>query len=441
MRFRLLVVGLLLCASHAVADETVKIKRRHAFTDEELRKQLLRVPEVGLDQAAEALFCSQFPSRRAPGGGKAIEVPSGLPFDIGPKFLTQYAAKTKQPQLAGVTWIAGEECQTGKERAETMKALSVQLRAFMRLSTPPMDTRPDPDQVRKFFVNGDARQASNFSQVRTIPDQWKRAEAVPTLTQMLQAENTPLRLLLVEMLADIKGKEAGEALARRALFDLAPEVREKAVEALAKRPAAEYVSVLVSGFRWPWAPVADHAAEAIEAIKPPEAFLELVSKAEKPDPSLPRQSADGKSLMVTELVRINHLSNCVVCHAPSSAPNDLVRGQAPIPGEETVQPYYGGNEGFFVRADVTFLRQDFSVPQPVLNPYKWPGIQRFDYLLRDRKATPAELKLYNAAKGKKQDTYPQREALLSAMRTMVEARPTLGTGLPTPLLKAIRDKE
>jgi hypothetical protein len=313
----------------------------------------------------------------------------------------------------------------------------------MRLSTPPLDTRPDPKHLRQFFVNEEVRPGGSGgnSQYRTIPEQWKRSEAVPTLTQMLQAENTPLRLLLVEMLADIKGKEASEALARRALFDLAPEVREKAIEALANRQPAEYVSVLVAGFRWPWTPVADHAAEAIEAIKPTEAFLDLVSKAEQPDPSLSRPTGDGKNLIVTEIVRVNHLSNCVVCHAPSSAPNDLVRGLGPLPGDDTTQPYYGGTAGYFIRADITFLRQDFSVPQPVLNPFKWPGIQRFDYLLRDRKATPAEIKLYNAARGKKQETYPQREALLAAMRTMVQARPTLGTGLPTPLLNAIRDKE
>ena len=44
--------------------------------------------------------------------------------------------------------------------------------------------------------------------------------------QLLQAENTPVRKLLVEMLGKIKGKEASQALAIRAMTDLAPEVRD-----------------------------------------------------------------------------------------------------------------------------------------------------------------------------------------------------------------------
>jgi len=41
----------------------------------------------------------------------------------------------------------------------------------------------------------------------------------------------------------------------------------------------------------------------------------------------------------------------------------------------------------FVHADETYLRQDFSVPQPVTNPSPWPAFQRFDYLVRTRALT------------------------------------------------------
>src|SRR5262249_42339003 len=41
----------------------------------------------------------------------------------------------------------------------------------------------------------------------------------------------------------------------------------------------------------------------------------------------------------------------------------------------------------FVRADVTYLRQDFSVLQSVENESKWPKQQRYDYVVRVRPPT------------------------------------------------------
>ena len=59
--------------------------------------------------------------------------------------------------------------------------------------------------------------------------------------------------------------------------------------------------------------------------------------------------------------------------------------EAPPPGGPTSPQYYDG-DGIFVRADVTYLRQDFSVMQSVENPGKWPALQRFDFLVRIRPA-------------------------------------------------------
>ena len=55
--------------------------------------------------------------------------------------------------------------------------------------------------------------------------------------------------------------------------------------------------------------------------------------------------------------------------------------------EPVREVYYESNSGNFVRADTTYLRQDFSVPQPVTNPSPWPAFQRFDYLVRTRALT------------------------------------------------------
>jgi len=41
-----------------------------------------------------------------------------------------------------------------------------------------------------------------------------------------------------------------------------------------------------------------------------------------------------------------------------------------------------------------FLRQDFSVVQPVAKPGKWPGNQRYDYFMRKRPLTAIEFKQF-----------------------------------------------
>jgi hypothetical protein len=44
-------------------------------------------------------------------------------------------------------------------------------------------------------------------------------------------------------------------------------------------------------------------------------------------------------------------------------------------------------QGPFVRADITYLKQDFSAMLPVTNPGLWPAEQRFDFFVRERLAT------------------------------------------------------
>ena len=55
-----------------------------------------------------------------------------------------------------------------------------------------------------------------------------RAEALPAMIQILMAEETPLRLILVDMMSEIDGKAATIGVAKRAVYDLSPEVRAAA---------------------------------------------------------------------------------------------------------------------------------------------------------------------------------------------------------------------
>jgi hypothetical protein len=71
----------------------------------------------------------------------------------------------------------------------------------------------------------------------------------------------------------------------------------------------------------------------------------------------------------------------------------------------------------FVRADVTFLRQDFSVPQPVANAGPWPAMQRYDYLVRERPVSKEELRISDR---QPYGNYPQRQAVLYALQELTK---------------------
>src|SRR2546421_677315 len=129
------------------------------------------------------------------------------------------------------------------------------------------------------------------------------------------------------MLGKINHSKSSVALAQRALFDLHADVRQAAVETLQQRPRKEYLDILLAGFRYPWSPVADHAAEALVALEINEAVPELLALLDAPDPRLP--VGKPQAATIKEVVRVNHLRNCVLCHAPSFDRQDKVRGLAP----------------------------------------------------------------------------------------------------------------
>jgi hypothetical protein len=381
----------------------LRFKHRRPLAVDDLCRQLLRVPELDLDAepGAAAQVLAQARTRRGHGRHSV------------PDLLAQ------RSDLSGLPMRMGLECQLGKESAEYLQVLSRKLRIYLSASVPHdgIDTRPDATVLRRALLEGpDAGRRD-----------WEQVEAVPTLTQLLQAEDKPLRLLLVELLSRIKGRAATQALVQRALFDLSEEVREAAVTVLADRPREDFRTELLAGFRYPWSPVADHAAEALVALRDRDAvpaLVRLLDEADPTRPAVPDTAKGGQDRPVfRQLVRVNHLKNCLLCHAPSVDTTEPVRGLVPTPGQPLPPPfspeYYVAASGTFVRADVTYLKQDFSVPQPVAEPGAWPFSQRFDYLVRLRPATVDELieGVYPP------ETYPQREAALFALRELTGKDP------------------
>ncbi len=243
-----------------------------------------------------------------------------------------------------------------------------------------------------------------------------RSGAVPTLTQMLQIEDEATRLLLVRELTQSRTQSSTVELALRAIVDLSPAVRQAALASLEQRPSSQYLPILLRGLRYVWPPVADHSAVALRTLKPQEAVAPLVDLIDLPSPSVPVYDTQSKQYTVREMVRLNHLRNCLLCHVPSMNKSDgLVRGLVPTPGQPLpVQAYYDSPDGDFVRADITFLRQDFSTNLPVEGASPWPDEQRFDFVTRVRTATPSEVAKLPASSAH----FPQRDAVLYALRDL-----------------------
>ncbi len=410
-RFAFIAVATFLLAT-SYSNAQAPFVRRTEATEEDLRKQLLTVPDIGLSQQAAADLYAKVDAQ--------LKKTGTVRPDCGGAYYGESVSKLGAQSLP---WVTGVDATKGQDEARNLNAVSSALRSGL-MNTAKQGVA-DSGALRK-LVNSD-------SQKGLTQDDLQKSESVPALVQLLQAEGKEGRLLMVELLANVKDKTATAALVQRALFDISPKVRENAVAALADRPDRECRDALLAGFQYPWPAVADHAAEAIIALSKREYVGRLVSLTKELDPRTPFADAKGR-LVVREVVRLNHLSNCLMCHPPSYSSSDLVRGLIPTPGQPPPPLYYTATRGSFARADVTYLRQDFSVLQSVPNPYKWAAQQRFDYLVRVRPAAkddtlksarprsdiapdgaPAGI-VKNDANEK--DLYPPRAALFFALRNL-----------------------
>lgn len=166
----------------------------------------------------------------------------------------------------------------------------------------------------------------------------------------------------------------------------------------------------------------------------------MVNFLDEPDPRAPL-TKEGKHL-VREVVKLNHLHNCQLCHAPGNTEDvelkrtgrspHLVTAPVPSPGQPLPPPSMGygdfSSPDILVRVDVNYLRQDFSLLQPVKDAAPWPETQRFDFLLRTREITSAEAESYQAWIKSQGPGYlsPNHQAALGALRSLTgrDAEPT-----------------
>jgi len=429
--------------------------RLDPLSEEQLRQRLAFAQEVGLSPAELPPLVERWAARFA----EDFEMRGDVSF--GPAVLLQ-----SRPDLATLPIRYGRASRLGGSASLELQRLSRRLHALLDLAAP-----ADGQGQRRDLAL--LRQLLRGERLGRKP-LWLRAEAVPTLVQVLMHEDEPVRALLIDLLADIDGKPATVALAQRAVFDLSAEVRHQAIEALRSRPREEGRLVFVDALRYPWAPPAEHAAEALVALDDYGSVPYLVSLLKEPTPLAPFPVGKERWAM-REVVALRHVNNCLACHPPASSGDEPVPGTVPNVnithvsrrlvrgGSAAAAPGTGGSGGgggggggyggggggsasgttstvpggpsiqtrvdtapVLIRADITYLRQDFSVRLPVLEPGALQLVPlRFDYLVRTRLLTARQARELH----KQTDdlaTYPQREAVLSALRELTgrDAGPT-----------------
>jgi hypothetical protein len=355
------------------------------------------------------------------------------------------ALVNKRSDVRGLPFVMGDACRLSPERGQQFLSELSFLRAAMT----------NPANLASMLPNPTAQGTTeSATQAR-----------IAALMQVVGPEGAPAGKQAVKYLASLAHSDATRALARIAIFAEEEPVRSDAVAALSTRREKDFSDILVGGLNYPWPAVAQRAADAIVKLKRQDLATQLVDMLERPDPRAPqlRTKGDKQVPVVREMVRINHLRNCLLCHPPmdpakATVPFDggrgdgdietkqierLGRGPAvaggltapvPLPGQSLPIPTPQSGYGQFTvpdtlaAFDVTYLRQDFSVKLPVANAQPWPEMQRFDFLVRTRELTEQEADVYRGLLRKAQDgdLSPYQRAAQASLRQLTgrDAEPT-----------------
>jgi hypothetical protein len=337
-----------------------------------------------------------------------------------------------RPDLAGLPFAMGDTCRTIGERTKQFTAavntvrqalngsgnrVVAQVQDFILLNAPNPGGPVTPATSGQFVAQPMPAVAGSFwSQYATLCEQEDAARPrsdkavlehitlarMAALMQMLAPETAELRLGLVKYLTGVPHVEATKALARMAIFSAEDDIRSAAIEALKVRKEKDYTDVLVMGLRYPWPAVAKRSADAIAKLGRADLVNELVAVLDETDPRMPavKEMGGKKVLVVREMVKINHHRNCMMCHSPGSpetGTGSAITAEVPVQDQPLPLPsegYRQSSPDMMVRIDVTYLRQDFSALMPVADAHPWPEMQRFDFLVRERKLTDDEVVVY-----------------------------------------------
>ncbi|MSQ94842.1 MAG: hypothetical protein EXR98_09840 [Gemmataceae bacterium] len=357
-----------------------------------------------------------------------------------------------RPDLAGLPVVMGDACRLKVgERNQFKQAVELfQLHSQM-FDMPRANVK---STSKAYWDSYDTARKNDL--FKSMDDRFCGAAGM----QMLALESVEHRLGLVERLAtnhktDDDKKAATQALTKLAVFAQDKEIRDAAIAVLQKREQPADTALLLHGLRYPWTSVAQAAAHAIIQLKCKDLIPELIKMLDEPDPRAPviRESKGKKETVLREVVKINYHRNCLLCHPPGNTPDvmkvtpwseepperviengvkvvwariddlavDVLVGAVPTPGQPF--PSSGGYREFsspdlLVRADITYLRQDFSLLQKVADAHPWPEMQRFDYLVRSRVVSEQQAKVYEAEFAKLGENMPYRQTAAIALRRL-----------------------
>jgi hypothetical protein len=368
-----------------------------------------------------------------------------------PEYLLGTLLRTR-PDLDGLPFIMGDTCRQSKTRSLAfLKGVNLVVNSSLE-EKGNLPHHDDATAAKEFW----SRYDTQMTPPHEPPTQQEgdavenNRERMAALMQMLAPKPATFRQQLVRRMADLEHADMSPSLARLAIFSFDSRLRDAATAGLKKRPAKEYTDILLTGLRHPWPAVVEEASKVIVQLERKDLVPQLVAILDELDPRAPfeRDVAGEKQTVVRELVRINHHRNCLLCHPPGNTPDvriskfgrpmEIAAGAVPSPG----QPFPSTPSGYdpnaspdiLVRADITYLRQDFSRLEKVADAAPWPEMQRFDYLVRTRKVSAAEAAAYQDWLTQQGPAYvpPHHQAVHAALRALT------GRDVTEPTAKAWR---
>jgi hypothetical protein len=386
----------------------MKQSRLFSYQTADSRSRLLEAREIDLDEPFPTSLSDKESIKKAKARiAKKIEDIRNLTKDDPDGFVKQIKDRE---DLSGLPFIMGEACRLPARAARTLLVSSHTVRRRLDVSKKGvLDGSYSSDIYTKdsgvrFWESMNSNQADNL----------------PALEQILLVESASHRKLFMNNLQKIKGKTAARILAQRAIFDLDGDVRKAALDALKSRPPEDVEPFILQGMRYPWQQVVNNSAEALVKLNRTDLVPNLVDMLDRPDPDEPFLGGpNNKQLMLRELVRVNHHRNCLLCHPPAGG-KDRVEGPVgaiPTPGEPmSPTSAYSRKSQNVVRADVTYLRQDFSVMLPVADSHPWPAEQRYDFFVRVRVLKGEEAMNFRNRTPAKETAY--KTAIVQALKAL-----------------------
>jgi hypothetical protein len=312
-----------------------------------------------------------------------------------------------RPDLEGLPFLMGQRCRTGRDDMERFKRLAEDVH------------RGKPGG----WLDSLHAEAENGASLREVARVHMAA-----VRQIKGPSGGGADMELARYLAGVPLAEATDELARLAVFSTDEVVRKAALRSLSVRREADSTKALAQALRYPWPQVARNAVEAIVKLKRKGMVSQLVDVLEAPDPRAPRE--EKGEVVASELVRVNHLRSCLLCHAPATLEKrgeqtSPIVAEVPVPSQrlpDTSEGYGRSSSNLLVRVDVTYLRQDFSVMQEVADAAPWPDQQRFDFLVRRRVLNKAEAEgLRRRLEAEKRDGLsPYQHAAYWALRDLTK---------------------